>query len=198
MPEQLPSLYTKAFDRASKSGEFEIIEFRSKKEINPFIIPVLGLMNETFSEIYGFVPLNDKEKEEFAKRYLPLIEPDYIKVVRTKGELIGFVIALPDLTSGIIATRGKLFPFGIFKILKEMKKSKKMMLMLGGVKKDYRCQGIDVLMAVKLWQSARNNNMNLIDSHLILENNSRMRAEVERLDGKVIKKFRIYQKSLKT
>jgi len=198
MPEKLPSLYTKAFDRASKSGEFEIIEFRSKKEINPFIIPVLGLMNETFSEIYGFVPLNDKEKEEFAKRYLPLIEPDYIKVVRTKGELIGFVIALPDLTSGIIATRGKLFPFGIFKILKEMKKSKKMMLMLGGVKKDYRCQGIDVLMAVKLWQSARNNNMNLIDSHLILENNSRMRAEVERLDGKVIKKFRIYQKSLKT
>jgi hypothetical protein len=196
MPEQLPSLYTKAFDRASKSREFEIIEFRSKKEIKPFIIPVLGLMNETFSEIYGFVPLNDKEKEEFAKRYLPLIEPDYIKVVRTKGEFIGFIIALPDLTAGIIATRGRLFPFGIFKILKEMKKSKKMMLMLGGVRKDYRGQGIDVLMAIKLWQSARNNNMNLIDSHLILENNSRMRAECERLNGKVIKRFRIYQKSI--
>jgi hypothetical protein len=155
-------------------------------------------MNETFSDIYGFVPLNDKEKEEFAKRYLPLIEPEYIKVVRTNGELIGFVIALPDLTEGIIATRGRLFPFGIFKILKEMKKSKKMMLMLGGVRKDYRGQGIDVMMAIKLWQSAKNNNMNLIDSHLILENNSRMRAECERLNGKVIKRFRIYQKLLKT
>jgi hypothetical protein len=196
MPEELPSLYNKAYDRVSKSGEFELIEFQSKKEIKPFIIPVLGLMNETFSEIYGFVPLNDKEKEEFAKRYLPLIEPEYIKVVRTKGELIGFVIALPDLTAGIIATRGRLFPFGIFKILKEMKKSKKMMLMLGGVRKDYRGQGIDVMMAVNLWHSARKNNMTLIDSHLILENNSRMRAECERLNGKVIKRFRIYQKTL--
>jgi hypothetical protein len=40
--------------------------------------------------------------------------------------------------------------------------------------------------------------MNLIDSHLILENNIRMRAECERLDGKIIKRFRIYQKRLKT
>jgi hypothetical protein len=197
-PEQLPSIYMKAYERVSKSGEFEVIEFKSKKEIKPFIIPALELMNETFREIYGFVPLNDKEKEEFAKRYLPLIDPEFIKIVRTKGELIGFIIAMPDLTPGIIATKGKLFPFGIFKILREMKKSKKMMLMLGGVKKEYRGQGIDVLMAVRMWHSARNNNMNVIDSHLILENNSRMRAECERLNGKVVKRFRIYQKLLKT
>lgn len=197
-PEQLPPLYMKAFDRISRNGEFEVIEFRSKKEIKPYIIPVLELMNDAFSEIYGFVPLNDKEKEEFAKRYLPLIDPEFIKAVRTKNELVGFVIAMPDLTPGIIATRGRLFPFGIFRILREMKKSKKMMLMLGGIRKDYRGQGIDVLMAVKMWNSARRKNMNLIDSHLILENNTRMRAECERLDGKIIKRFRIYQKLLKT
>jgi hypothetical protein len=197
-PDQLPSIYMKAYDRVSKSGEFEVIEFKSKKEIKPFIIPALELMNETFREIYGFVPLNDREKEEFAKRYLPLIDPEFIKIVRTRGELIGFIIAMPDLTPGIIATKGRLFPFGIFTILREMKKSKKMMLMLGGVKKDFRGQGIDVLMAVKMWHSARNNNMNVIDSHLILENNSRMRAECERLNGKVVKRFRIYQKLLKT
>jgi hypothetical protein len=196
MPEELPALYTKANERISRNGEFEVIEFRSKKEIKPFIIPVLELMNSTFAEIYGFVPLNDTEKEEFAKRYLPIIDPEYIKVVRTKGDLIGFVIALPDLSKGIIATKGRLFPFGLFRILKEMKKSKKMMLMLGGVRKDFRGQGIDILMAVKMWNSAKKNKMTLIDSHLILENNSRMRAECERLDGKVVKKFRIYQKAL--
>jgi hypothetical protein len=179
---------TKAYERVSRSGEFEVIEFKSKKEIKPFIIPVLELMNGTFSEIYGFVPLNDKEKEEFAKRYLPLIDPDFIKVVRTKGDLIGFVVAMPDLSAGIKATKGKLFPFGLLRILKEMKKSKKMMLMLGGVRKDF--------MAVKMWNSARKSKMKLIDSHLILENNARMRAECERLDGKVVKRFRIYQKAL--
>lgn len=198
LPDQLPPVYNKAYNRVLRTGGFEVIEFKSKKELKPFIIPVLELMNQTFSEIYGFVPLNDKEKEEFANRYLPIIDNEFIKVVRAAGELVGFVIALPDMTSGIIAAKGRLFPFGIFKILSEMKKSKKLMLMLGGIRKDYRGQGIDILMAVKMHESAKTRKMNLVDSHLILENNSRMRAECERLDGKIVKRFRIYQKQLKT
>ena len=70
IPDQLPPLYTKAFERYSRNGEIEIIEFNSKKELKPFIIPVLELMNQTFSDIYGYVPLNDAEKVEFAQRYL--------------------------------------------------------------------------------------------------------------------------------
>jgi hypothetical protein len=77
-----------------------------------------------------------------------------------------------------------------------MKKSKKLMLMLGGIRKDYRAKGIDVLMGIKLLNSAEKNNKYLLDSHLILENNSRMRAECDRMAGKVVKKFRIYQKAL--
>ena len=198
IPDQLPPIYTKAYERYSRNGEYEVIEFSSKKELKPYIIPVLELMNQTFSDIYGYVPLNDPEKEEFAHRYLPILDPEFVKVTKTGNEMVGFVVALPDMTPGIIAARGKLFPFGIFKILKEMKKSKKLMLMLGGVREDRRGQGIDVLMAIKLLNSAKKNNKNLIDSHLILEENKRMRAECERMAGKVVKRFRIYQKALKT
>ena len=44
--------------RVEKTEGYKIIEFNSKKELKPYIIPVLELMNETFAEIYGFVPLN--------------------------------------------------------------------------------------------------------------------------------------------
>jgi predicted GNAT family acetyltransferase len=196
MPDELPAVYMKAYDRVAKTGEFDIIEFHSKKELKPYIIPVLELMNGTFAEIYGFVPLNDKEKKEFADRYLPIIDPEFVKAVSTGGEMVGFIVAMPDVGPGIKAAKGKFLPFGIFKILREMKKSKKIMLMLGGIKKEFRGQGIDVLMAVKILASAKKKKMTVIDSHLILENNSRMRAECERLGGKVVKKFRIYQKAL--
>jgi hypothetical protein len=69
-------------------------------------------------------------------------------------------------------------------------------MLLGGVRKDYRNKGLDVLMAVKMLQACIKSNMKLIDLHLVLEKNSRMRAEAERIGGKVIKRFRIYQKSL--
>ncbi len=196
IPDQLPPIYIKANERYSRNGEIEVIEFNSKKQLKPYILPVLELMNETFSEIYGYVPLNDVEKAEFAQRYLPILDPHFVKVAKSGNELVGFIVALPDMTSGIIAAGGKLFPFGIFKILKEMKKSKKLMLMLGGIKKDYRAKGIDVLMGIKILNSASKNNKDLLDSHLILEDNARMRAECERMAGKVVKRFRIYQKNL--
>jgi ribosomal protein S18 acetylase RimI-like enzyme len=69
-------------------------------------------------------------------------------------------------------------------------------MILGGVKKAYRGKGIDVLMGVKILQSAINHKMEIIDSHLVLENNTKMRSEYERIGGKVVKKFRIYQKEL--
>ena len=68
--------------------------------------------------------------------------------------------------------------------------------MLGGIKTEYRGKGIDVLIGIKLLNSASKNNKDLLDSHLILEENSRMRAECERMAGKIIKRFRIYQKAL--
>ncbi len=196
IPKEFPVVYERVLERITHNREFEIIEFATKKQLKPYIIPILELMNETFSEIYGFVPLNDKEKKDFAARYLPILDPKFIKAVKKEGQAIGFAIGMPDLSAGIKACRGRLLPFGIFKVLSESKRSRKLIMMLGGVKKEFRGKGIDVLMGVKILQDAINSRMETIDSHLVLEDNLRMRGEYERIGCKVVKKFRIYQKDL--
>jgi hypothetical protein len=196
LPEELPLVYEKVLSRIANNNEYKIIEFQSKKELKPYIIGVLELMNETFMEIYGFVPLNDNEKNDFAARYLPILDPKFIKVIESNGKLVGFAIGMPDVSPGIKAAKGRLLPFGIFKILRESKRSKKLLMMLGGVNKDYRGKGLDVLMGVKILQSAIKHKMELVDSHLVLEDNMKMRGEYERVGCKVIKKYRIYQKDL--
>lgn len=196
MPEELPAIYTKVLSRVSKNESYKIIEFETKKELKPYIVPALELMNETFKEIYGFVPLTDKEKKDFAARYLPILDPKFIKVVENREGLIGFAVGMPDVSPGIRKANGKILPFGILKILRESKRSKKLLMMLGGVKKEFRGQGIDVLMGVKILESAIKHKMECIDSHLVLEDNLKMRSEYERVGGKVVKRFRIYQKDL--
>jgi hypothetical protein len=196
LPEKFPVIYDKVLSRFEDAKEYKIIEFNSKKELKPFILDVLELMNETFAEIYGFVPLNDKEKTDFAARYLPILDPKFVKVLEKDGKLIGFAIGLPDFSNGIRKAKGKLLPFGIFKILYDSKRSKKLLMMLGGVKKDFRGKGLEVLMGVKILQSGIKHKMTMIDSHLVLEDNTRMRSEYERIGCQVVKKFRIYQKEL--
>jgi hypothetical protein len=196
VPDELPEIYNKILSRVSENNEFRIKTFQTKKELKPYIIPVLELMNQTFKEIYGFVPLEDQEKKELAARYMMILDPRFIKVVETNDELIGFAVGIPDISEGIRRAKGKLLPFGILSIFKELKRSKKLLMLLGGVRKSHRGKGIDVLMAVKMLQSCMENKMELIDLHLILETNTRMRAECERINGRIIKKFRIYQKAL--
>lgn len=196
IPKELPVVYERVLSRITKNRDFEIIEFTRKKQLKPYVIPILDLMNDTFTEIYGFVPLNDKEKKDFAARYLPILNPKFIKAVKKDGEVIGFAIGMPDLSAGIKACRGRLFPFGIFRVLRESKRPKKLMMMLGGIKKEFRGKGIDVLMGVKILQDAINSTIETIDSHLVLEDNLRMRSEYERIGCKVVKRYRIYQKEL--
>jgi hypothetical protein len=195
-PVELPLIYQKILSRVSENKEYKIIEFNNKKELKSYIIPVLELLNETFMEIYGFVPLTDQEKRELAARYMLVLDPRFIKVIESKTGLIGFAIGIPDISDAIKSSKGKLFPLGIFRILRAAKTSKKLLMLLGGVRKDYRGKGIDVLMAVKILQACIEHKMDLIDLHVVLETNVKMRAECERIGGKLIKRFRIFQKEL--
>lgn len=195
-PPDLPEIYKKILSRVSVNGEYKIVEFKNKKELKPYIVPALDLMNQTFEEIYGFVPLNDPEKEEFAARYMMILDPRFIKIVESKGKLIGFAIGIPDISEAVRKSKGRILPFGIFRILRTLKKSRKLLMLLGGVRKDERGKGIDVLMAAKLLQACIDSKFEQIDLHLVLETNTSMRKECERVGGEIIKKFRIYKKDL--
>ena len=196
VPGELPDIYTKILSRVSANNEYRLIEFNSKRELDKYIIPVLELMNQTFEEIYGFVPLNDQEKKEIAARYMIILNPKFIKIVESSDGVIGFAIGIPDISDAVRRSGGRLLPLGIFRILRDLKRSKKLLMLLGGVRKSHRGKGLDVLMAAKMLEACMINKMELIDLHLILEDNTRMRAECERIGGEVIKRFRIYQKDL--
>lgn len=196
VPGEMPGVYLKILSRVSQNNDYRIVEFKSRREFNRYIIPVLELMNQTFAEIYGFVPLEDSEKREMASRYMMILNPKFVKVIEARDGVVGFAIGIPDISEAVRRSNGRLFPLGILRIILALKRSKKLLMLLGGVRKDYRNKGLDVLMAVKMLQACMDYNMELIDLHLILEKNTRMRAECERIGGQVIKKFRIFQKPL--
>jgi hypothetical protein len=181
-----------------RRGNFEIVEFKNRKELKPWIVPGLSLMNECYTEsnIYGYTPLDEQEMEELAKRYIPILDPRLVKVVRHNGDVVSFIIGMPDVTEGIQKARGHLFPFGLFKILRAAKKTRQLDLLLAGVKEKHRGQGLDVLMGVAMLTSASEAGLEFLDSHHEMESNRQVRAEMERMGGVVYKRFRIYQRDL--
>ncbi|HKI88034.1 MAG TPA: hypothetical protein VKA38_03335 [Draconibacterium sp.] len=198
VPQEMPDFYKKISERFYRNnGHIKALEFTSRNKIKPYIKPVFNLINQTFNDIYGFIPFTEKEMEDFANRYLFLINPKFVKLmVNENNEVVSFVIGMSDISKGIQKAKGYLIPFGIIQVFRAGKKSKQLNLLLGAIDPAYRGRGLDVMMGIKLLESAKAAGKTTIDTHLELEYNTKVRAEMEKLGGKVYKRFRIYQKEI--
>ncbi len=198
IPKEIPEIYRRVSERILKKGNFELLEFKNRREIKPWVRPILSLMNETYieSNIYGYAPLDENEMDALAKKYLPVLDPKLVKGVLKDGQPVAFIIGIPDMTAGIKKARGRLFPFGFIHILRAQKKTKQLDLLLGAIKKEYRGVGLDALMGMAMIASAQKAGFEIIDTHHEMEANVKVRAEMERMGGIVYKIFRVYQKSL--
>ncbi len=190
-------LYQKLFERASRSTLFRLKEFKAKKELQAYIRPIFKLMNECFVDIYGYSPLSDHDVDHLAKRYMSMLDPRFIKVVETPaGEVIGFIVSIPNFSPGIVKARGRLFPFGIFHIMSASNKTTQLDNYLGAVKPEFRGKGVDILMGYAQLKAATAAGLKIMDSHHEMENNTLVRAEMERTGAEIYKKFRLYSKQL--
>jgi len=198
VPKEMPEFFKRIYERAMRKGNYEIIEFRKRKELKPWIVPIFSLMNECYleSNIYGYAPLSEKEMKDLAARYLPVVDPRFVKVILVDEEVVSFFIGIPDMTEGIQKAKGRLFPFGFLKVLRAAKKTKQLDLLLGAIKEKYRGRGIDVIIGAKMIRSAQEAGMEIMDTHHEMEENVKIRAEMERMGGQLYKKFRVYKKML--
>jgi hypothetical protein len=192
---EVPPLMAKVAERVERRG-FREVGLKSKREARRYILPVLGLMNATFVGVYGYSPLDDQEMRALADKFVPLLDVRFVKVVEKDGEVVGFMIGIPNLYEGIVKARGRLFPFGFIHVLRAGKRTKQLDLLLGGIKEEHRGRGVDMLMGREMLRSAHAAGFTVFDTHHELESNTLVRAEMERWGAKLVKKYRVYQKAL--
>jgi GNAT superfamily N-acetyltransferase len=197
MPDVIPDLYLKIAARLESRTEVKLIEFERKKDLLPYLPKVFRFMNETYKDIYGFIPLTEESVRKVCRTYREIVEPRLLKIVTTQGgEIVGFILGIKDITEGFKKARGRLLPFGYIAIKITQKKSTRLDLLLGAVKEEYRNKGLTTLLAINMIRSARSLGLVYADSHHELETNTQVQAEMKRLGGVVYKRHRVFQKHL--
>ncbi len=193
----VPEVFPRIYERISRNPAFRLLEFSQNRALKPWIPEVFRLVNTAYADLYGFQPMDEAEIKALADRYLPLLDPRFVKIVSdSSNQVVGVVAGTPNMSRGIQRSKGYVFPLGILHILWAALKSKQLDLMLGAVAPEYRGRGLDVLMGWPLIQSARKAGIRTFETHLVLESNERMLAEYARLGARLHKRFRIYQKVL--
>ena len=196
MKTPVPERYSRILDRLKTREDFEFLSFTSRKQLKPYIIPVFETVNEAFKHIYGFVPMTKEEMEAMAKQYLPVIDPRFVSVITYQKKVVGFIIGMPSFTKGVQKAKGHLFPFGFIHILKAMRTATKLDLMLGAITPEFQQKGFSIYLSMSMIEAASKLNYKYIDTHLVLEKNGPMSAEMNRFGAYEIKRFRVFRKSL--
>jgi GNAT superfamily N-acetyltransferase len=107
---------------------------------------MFDLFNASYANLSSFVPISDEQKAYFKKKYISLINPEYIEYIADKDDnLVAFAVSMPSFSKALQKANGKLFPFGFYHLLKAKKQSKEVILYLIGVHPDYQKKGAAAL-----------------------------------------------------
>lgn len=155
------------------------------------------IYNQAWQKNWGFVPFTDAEFEYLKNDLKMLVDPAFTYIAEKDGEAIGFGITLPNINEILIKNkRGKLFPFGIFRLLFGKKSCKTVRVLALGVLEEYRKSGIEAIFFARNIRESKKRNLLGGEASWVLESNDAMRAAAEHLNGEKYKTYRLYKMSL--
>ena len=164
------------------------------KDINNEAKRIQKVYNDAWEENWGFVPFTDAEFEYLKNDLKMLLDPAFAYIAEKDGVPIGFGITLPNINEILIKNkRGRLFPFGIFRLLFGKKKTKTVRVLALGVVEQYRKMGIEAVFFAKNIQETKRRGLVGGEASWVLENNEPMKAAAEHLNGERYKTYRLYK-----
>jgi hypothetical protein len=179
-----------------------VVRTLDTKRFNEEVVTVINIFNDAWADNWGMVPFTEKEMAAAAKGLKLLLDPEMVVIAERGGEAAGMMICLPNLLEAARDLDGKLFPFGILKLLYRLKtnsvRSGRIPLM--GIRRKHHGTVLGATLLPLMFEKLRTRflkrGMQSLEMSWILEENMPMRRVLEGLGGKVYKKHRVFEKAL--
>ena len=192
--------------RIIKSGESNpriVVREVDKKKFEEEAAIILAILNDAWSDNWGFVPLTPPEIKDVGVKLKPIVFNDLIRIAELDGKPVAFMITLPDLNEAIKPLNGSLLPFGWAKLLLWLRapKVRTMRVPLMGVVKELQSSRMASQLAFMMIEYIRRASVEKYGASRgeigwILEDNQGMRSIAETIQSRVNKTYNVYEKTL--
>jgi hypothetical protein len=190
-----PSIH-EAAEKALRDEGIVIRNMRKRDMANE-VRRFMDVYNEAWGDNWGFVPITDAEVEFQAKNLKQVLDEEWTFMAEKDGEVVGAALTLPDINRVMMHLNGRLLPFGWAKFLLGKRKIDRLRVFALGVKHDYRHTGVAAgLYLEHIKMAALPDKIHWGEMGWILETNKPMNRAMEGMGGKIVKKYRLYERSL--
>lgn len=167
------------------------------------VATILAILNDAWSDNWGFVPFTPAEVAYAGKKLRPLIKEDLNMIAEVEGRPVAFMLTFPDVNDALAKIRGRLFPFGWIHMLRWLRlpKGATMRVPLMGVLKELHSSRLASQLAFMMIEEIRqhaNGNYGSDRGELgwVLDDNQGMNAIADAIGSKVNREYAIYERVL--
>jgi hypothetical protein len=188
----------KKFARVIKERyKLKTLEFKTTKDVEPYIDKMFELLNQTYNKLQSFVPIQQHQIEVYKKKYLPYIHPDFIKcVIDENDEMIGFTITMPSFTKALKRINGKMFPFGFYHLWRALRKNNRASFYLIGIQESYQNKGVTAIIFQDIQEMFNKRGVTEVETNPELEENQAIQALWKNYKHELHKRRRTYRKDI--
>jgi len=191
---QLPERYTRHFEHLMRKYALQVRHVNMKRLVDDIRV-IVDLSNRSLFRNWGYAPVSLDEAEEIAADLRRIVRPELVLIVESRGIPIGFSIALPDIYRVLKDMNGRLLPFGIFTLLRGLRKIDEFRMWALGIVPEFQRKGIDTMLYLATYRALCDRKIRL-EANYILENNYAMKDAVIKLGMKKVRTYRIYEKKI--
>lgn len=182
---------------ALRRNNLVVPQIKKKKELLRYVDELFDVLDETYAHLYGVVPLTQKQIQAYTNQYFGFINPDFVPLVTDQNNrLVAFGIVMPSLSRALQKSGGRYLPFGIFHLLRALKKNDRADLYLVGVRKAYQGKGVNAIIIDRMNKVFNRIGVTKVESNPELETNHLVQDQWKYFDRKQHKRRRVFIKHL--
>ncbi len=201
VPEVIPEKFERVAKIVAEKNNFKIRPVTRKiirKE--DYATKLFAVITDTYKDLYEYTMLPDNLADKYIGFYLKILDLRYISSIENdKGEIVAFGVTMPSIADALIKSRGRLFPFGWWHLLKALfiKHSEGAELLLMGARADVRKTGVTALLVCDMFHKYQKMGVKWAESNAELEDNYSIRNHFEAFERIQHKRRRSYKKEIK-
>jgi GNAT superfamily N-acetyltransferase len=192
--DMLPVLFE--LDERAKNEHGVKIRRMSRRHLRAEMDRFAEIYNAAWADNWGFVPYSKEDLDTYTVDMHLAFSRDWFMVAEKDGETIAVAITLPDLNQVLKKMRGRLLPLGWWHFLRRNRICDQVRVGFLGVKPEFQHTGVAASLYVEHFDTAERSRQKHGEAGWILETNEAMNRGLEAMSAEIVKKYRLYERSL--
>ncbi len=198
VPEKRDEKIEKLSNYLIKKNNYKLVNYTNRKDLAADAMEAFKLIDIAFSKLYGTVPLTEAVIKKALADYIPIVNLKFICSIKDENnKIIGFAVLVPSIAKALKKSNGRLFPFGIFRMLKALQgKNDTLEMFFIAVDPEQQKKGLPAIIMDQMLKMLIENGVKICETGPELETNANVQSLWKNFKTRNHKRRRCWKKEI--